>query len=362
MQQLYPVLENKSKILFNIPRYTYYGAVYYESSGTQEIFLYIIHCEGIIKYNMDTKTILERFRSPMVIYQVRNTYTSNQYCLDVNNNIIYINNDHHKKVISFNIATEEWHDNIYSYGKEDSNVIMSKLSFFGQPLNIVRFMLVDFRTDFIGIFNEWKELNPDYMRNMSINQCKSIQVLEEKIIENYDEEQKKWIVTYFKTKIVGINNDDIDELITLLFSKQYIQDKARHYQELVLTETIWGQIIFFVFRIYDHNAREYFYCIDCVDLFDPLVIHFNIVNLPYTAGSIIHINTTGILYYVDSIESKHYELQMEDHLPAYFVNLHKSLREENIIKVTQYMVRKAKCIEFPLCLLKFIFTFCPLFT
>ena len=83
--------------------------------------------------------------------------------------------------------------------------------------------------------------------------------------------------TYFKTKIIGVNNDDPNELFCLLFSQQNIEDKVRNYKELVLIEIAWGQIISFIFKIHDRDVCEYFYCIDCVDLFGSLVIHFNIL-------------------------------------------------------------------------------------
>lgn len=345
---------------FNIISYSYYGTIWNEQLN-KEIFMYIIHRNGIIKYNVNDKTVIENFRSPKLLHRS----LKNECCMNKHNGCIYINDQREKKIIEFNTETTEWNFEFYHYNIDNMFIKLYGIFYFAQPINRVQFMIIQYRQDFVGN-SEGRQINPDYILKLTMNENKNIILSAENLIQDYEKELEEWILRYFRTQIVGISLHDIDNLFYSMFRQYNQNNERRYYNELIRINIAWGQIVFFIFKtdcpLTCGSEVEYIYFIDCIDLFEPNVIHPTVKTLPYIENSELYISPTGLLHYIQIIESEHYELRMMDCLPNHFHSLHKTKRYDVIIKVIQWFARTSKCVRVPPCLLDLLFKFCPKFT
>lgn len=371
--QVNQLLKNKNKEPFNIG-YRYYGTLFVEDLQNTVTFLYIIHRNGIIKFNVNRNKIEERFKSPNLIPCDFYTLGGNQCCLNQVTGSIYLNDQARRTIIEFNTLTKIWNYHFYHYGQEHMMVQLYGMQFLSYPKGIVQFMSLQYRTDFVGV-RSTKQLRSDHMITKVIDQQNNINIVEERTIQDYTKEEKKWRLKYLKSILGDVwINDDIRKLYCYLFESEHETDAIRNYNDVVSINIAWKQILFFISTVYrpleDQFGFKYTYVVDyivdCVDLFDPRHVHVDLLTLPMHKAEIdrptLYVTSTGILHYIHISGSKHYEIKMIDYLPRSYTFLYKSKRKDIIYKVIKHIATTVKSKRIPKVLLQLIFDFCPKFT
>ena len=233
--------------LFGINFTDFFENLYYFDTKSNTNYLFVIHRQGIVKYNLDERKVKEKYSQ-----FISNEYMiRNKCCLDSNEMIIYLNIFSEKKIITFNIKSKIWNMNFLDYSKKKPRVCyVSGLSFIPNPVNEVRLELFYFK----NIFSTFK-----------LNKKGKLKILKSKIPRKsgYNPFSIDYHLYILRETLMRNSMINLDQILADLF-------KERNYEQLVNCHFAWDKIIFFIFDI-----KQKQYVVDCVDVADSRKIYFN---------------------------------------------------------------------------------------
>ena len=101
-----------------IQLWEYFNHLSYYDTEDNINYLFLIHANGIIKYNLDNRKISKKY-----FIKIPTEYmTTNECCLDEDKKIIYMHIFHRNSIISFNFDTEQWNHDYCQLPKNVLNV------------------------------------------------------------------------------------------------------------------------------------------------------------------------------------------------------------------------------------------------
>lgn len=316
MRELINVTTEIPNSIFNLDWTDIFGYVFHYDKIYNADYLFIIHCNGIIKYNLDDMKIEEQY--PQFI---DNEYMIKNYCcIDSNQEIIYMSLFREKKIITFNVRLKKWNLNFIDYNDTKPKVYRGPiLSFIPNPVNEVRLQCPIFRD---GIYK---------LSTYKINKKGKLILLEcsdEYDIHNiYNPKLMDDHLYVLKQRLSNKNNVNLDIILKNLF-------RIRSYQQLVQCHFAWNQIIFF---IVDING---FYTIDCVDIIQPVKIYSDIKRIKSVFCDTVGFDQNNNLHHVCVTKS------LMKHTKAHSIISLRSILPEIIIKKNKkrnYHVIKSIC-------------------
>ena len=260
--------------VFRIEWCDVFNSVYYYDEIDHTNYLFIIHRNGIIKYDLDQKIIIEQYKQ-----FINNEYmTENHCCLNVKENIIYMNLFAEKRIITFNINSKIWNLNFVDYGNINPRPIFcSDLVFVSNSDNIGE----------VRIELKYFDQNSTIFRMSKNGQLTMLQKMNKKVEnETYHYTNRHlYQIQILQTAFRNALMVDLDKMLLILFKKR-IDSKMIHYH------LAFGQIIFFIFEITGY------YIIDCVDILDQNKIYFNIKTIKKNDFDTIFFDRSTTLHHV----------------------------------------------------------------
>lgn len=255
--------------VFNIDWINLSDSLYYYDKATKTNYLFIIHRDGIVKYNLDEDNITEKYNQ-----FINNEYMiKNECCLDPNHHVIYMDIYSEKKIITFNIKSKNWNLNFLNYSHQKPRVIYGAgLSFLPSPIGEVRLQLVHLDPTF-SIFKISEKGQLERLEVGSLHECNFKHNL--KFMDHHLYVLKSFKISKF------------DQIVqNILF--------RRDYRRLVLCHFAWNQIIFFVFRVKGSHQ----YSIDCVNLLEPMKVYFDIKRFKRSCFDAVCVDQGNHLHHV----------------------------------------------------------------
>lgn len=338
------------------------GYIYFYDKISNHNILFMVHTNGIIKYSLDDKFVLDIFRAPQKIkhhpYQI-----SNVYCLDEKNQIIYICSYSIRKIIKFNIDQKHWDFNFWDYNSY-LNASLEQLVYVDTPIAKTSFKIIQ------------------YVRNKQTNQDDrhiiNYVIKNNKITQESTEMDTKYYPTKFLKLGKYLNLSNIKQLaqINPYIMMSLHQIISTSWLNSVVTYHIaWNQIIYFVTKQYNNNDNDEpkytrrsnhgHYAVHCVDIFEPAYIHSNILRIPkQTYTDIVLIDEQKILHKIDTFimypQHEHNTIDLVHLLPVSIKSKHKKYNGQIVFDFCTQIIREYKFL-FPEVLLKLIDSYCPSF-
>ena len=311
---------------FGIDLLDFFGNLSYFDTESNTNYLFTIHRQGIIKYNMNTQKIEEQY--PQFInneYMIRN-----ECCLDANAKIIYLSIFSERKLITFNLKSKIWNMNFLDYSRKKPRALFgSRLSFIPNPINEVRLQLFHYN-NFFSIFkvNQHKRLQ------------KRLQILKRKIPRKlgYNPLSIDHHLYILRESLQENSKETLDIITSHLFKK-------RSHQELVACHLAWNQIFFFIFAGGFGFVQQYI--VDCVYIKEPTNIHFDVKRISSIENDAICFDQENMLHivktvYIYSEEKRHQKIIPKELIAKSLIKKNKTEEYMLVIQFCLYFSRKFK--------------------
>lgn len=263
--------------VFGIDWCNIFNSIYYYDTTDHANYLFIIHRNGIIKYDLDVKIIKERYGQ-----FINNEYMiENVCCLDLEDDVIYMNLFAEKRLITFNIKSKIWNLDFMDYGmKKPRPMGCSSMIFVsnGEDSGVQMELEYFDRTSTVFTMNKFGQMK--ILKKTNGN------------METYNimNQSLKQLQTRFRNS----PTIDLDKILLILFKK-------RVGIKLVHCHLAFEQIIFFIFE-----TRHY--SIDCVDILKPNEIYFDIKTIQRDDFDTIFFDRSSVLHRVCITDCKNDEV------------------------------------------------------
>ena len=323
---------------FGIDRNDICGSLFYYNQYHNTNNLLIVHSHGIVNFNVDQGET-KRYCSPVVIGDDGMAIQS--MCLDVNENIIYVEQPTKRRIVMFNILSGTW--KFLDYNMSSPRICYSgNLAFISDPVNEVRFQAFHWDGSYT-IFT----INKGYLKYKQKKQRNVVR------FGRYCSERMDSVYT-LRYKLSDQQVCHLEEILTIIFKK-------RQWKNLHICHVAWNHLVFFVFKNFDRN-----YIIDCVDIREPMNIFYRIMLIRRIDVDAIFFDHDNNLHHVYITNywhdgGLHRKIVAKDCIPKVMFQKNKRSNDELIKRYCRFYARKHN-LNIPIVLFSKIASFYSVFS